>query len=74
MSVFIDTGEPGTWARQLAYRSLPCQQQPSPRVATGLPGEIGAHRSPGTPMRAASTPRSSSEVAPLTASLGHHSR
>ncbi|MFN3474057.1 MAG: hypothetical protein ACK4ZW_08435 [Blastomonas sp.] len=30
MSVFIDDGEKGTWARQLAYRSLPCQQNTIP--------------------------------------------
>ena len=69
MTAFIDNGEPGTWARQLAYRSLPCQQVPSGRLE-GTSGEVARNPSPGNQTRAASTPRSPVEQ-PLTRSTGH---
>lgn len=85
MTVFIDDGEEGTWARQLAHRSLPCQQQqiPSESQTKGTAPDLnhgallGEGRpehppSPGNQLRAASTSRGPGE--PFSASRATFSR
>lgn len=48
MTAFIDDGEPGTWARQLRYGSLPSQKIEQPGGShLGQPGESAVTCSPG---------------------------